>query len=79
MQKSHRRPIETSSHLPSFVGYTLLFHPHQDLEKLAKELNPIIGFYDPLNLAEAEFWYVHWCFGKNILFLSIVYEQTVLN
>lgn len=27
-----------------------------DLEKLAKELNPIIGFYDPLNLAEAEFW-----------------------
>ncbi len=64
MQKSHRRPIETSSHLPSFVGYTLLFHPHQDLEKLAKELNPIIGFYDPLNLAEAEFWYVHWCLER---------------
>ena len=27
-----------------------------DLEALASELNPIVKFYDPLNLAEAEFW-----------------------
>jgi hypothetical protein len=27
-----------------------------DLETLAKNLNPAIGFYDPLGLAEAEFW-----------------------
>ena len=27
-----------------------------DLESLAGELNPIVKFYDPLNLAEAEFW-----------------------
>ena len=27
-----------------------------DLEVLANELNPILGFYDPLNLAEGEFW-----------------------
>mmetsp|Transcript_22273 Transcript_22273/g.57216 ORF Transcript_22273/g.57216 Transcript_22273/m.57216 type:complete len:248 (+) Transcript_22273:49-792(+) len=27
-----------------------------DLEKLAKELNPALGFFDPLNLAEQEFW-----------------------
>ena len=27
-----------------------------DLEALAGELNPLVKFYDPLNLAEAEFW-----------------------
>jgi hypothetical protein len=27
-----------------------------DLQALAKDLNPVLGFYDPLNLAEANFW-----------------------
>merc|ERR1711937_578898 len=27
-----------------------------DLEVLAKELNPIVNYYDPLKLAELEFW-----------------------
>lgn len=27
-----------------------------DLEKLSKELNPIVGYYDPLSLAQADFW-----------------------
>jgi len=40
----------------SAVSQTQLHETKADLEVLAKELNPLIGFYDPLNLAEAEFW-----------------------
>jgi len=35
---------------------TSLSETKADLEALAKKCNPVIGFYDPLNLAEAEFW-----------------------
>jgi hypothetical protein len=28
----------------------------KDLEVLAKDLNPVVGFYDPLKLSEGEFW-----------------------
>jgi len=45
--------IKTSN---SVVSDTKLHETKADLEVLAKECNPILGFYDPLNLAAAEFW-----------------------
>jgi len=35
---------------------TSLYSAKGDLESLAKELNPIVNFYDPLSLSDGEFW-----------------------
>jgi hypothetical protein len=38
------------------ASVTQLSESKADLQAMAKKLNPILGFYDPLNLAEADFW-----------------------
>jgi len=47
-----------SAFAPASVGQskTSLAESKADLESMAKDLNPFVGFYDPLNLAEADFW-----------------------
>jgi hypothetical protein len=55
--------------LASIVAHTVAFVPNNgharssslgeskaDLENMAKKLNPLIGFYDPLNLTESALW-----------------------
>jgi hypothetical protein len=37
-------------------GVAMSTDTQDDLKVLAKELNPIVGFYDPLNLSKMEFW-----------------------
>jgi len=41
---------------PASSSRTQLHETKADLEVLADELNPVLGFYDPLSLAEGEFW-----------------------
>ncbi|GMI09398.1 hypothetical protein TrLO_g6827 [Triparma laevis f. longispina] len=41
---------------PSIRQSTAVSESKADLEALAAQLNPLVKFYDPLNLAEAEFW-----------------------
>merc|ERR1711865_781990 len=38
------------------INVKVLGETKADLEVLAMELNPVLGFYDPLDLANSEFW-----------------------
>jgi len=48
----------SSAFAPSTTGVktTSVQATKGDLETLAKDLNPVIGFYDPLSLSDADFW-----------------------
>jgi hypothetical protein len=51
-----RSTLLSSSSSATTATTTKLHETKADLVVLANELNPILGFYDPMNLAEGEFW-----------------------
>lgn len=45
-----------TTNIPSSQPKTQLSETKADLESLAKELNPVVGYFDPLDLGASSFW-----------------------
>ena len=55
-KRERKERNSTISNGPQVVKISFGEQHKQDLESMAKDLNPIVGFWDPLSLTSASYW-----------------------